>query len=342
MRVAPSSYYAARARPLSARSARDEALTDVIRRVWEENYCVFGVRKMHAFLNTHELGVGHVARCTVERLMRRMGIRGVSRRRTRHVTASAPRHACPLDLVNRHFGAHDLNELWVADITYVPTQAGWVYVAFVTDVCSRKILGWKVASSLHTDVALDALNMAICQRRRDDIDTRGLVHHSDRGVQYRDVRYGQALARCQAVASVGSTGDSYDNALAEALNSLMCPGYCGECLRPDWRFGMSGQRKYSMELRERATRMALEARADPERRRGAIKRIGGQLGVNPEALRTWVRAVEQGGRNERGEISDQEARIRALEAENRELRRANEILKAASAFFGAELDRLGR
>ena len=105
---------------------------------------------------------------------------------------------------------------------------------------------------------------------------------------------------------------------------------------------MSGQRKYSMELRERATRMALEARADPWRRRGAIKRIGGQLGINPEALRTWVRAVEQGGRNERGEISDQEARIRALEAENRELRRANEILKAASAFFGAELDRLGR
>ena len=123
---------------------------------------------------------------------------------------------------------------------------------------------------------------------------------------------------------------------------LMCPGYCGEYLRPDWRFGMSGQRKYSMELRERATRMALEARADSSRRKGAIKRIGGQLGINPEALRTWVRAVEQGGRNERGEISDQEARIRALEAENRELRRANEILKAASAFFGAEPGRLGR
>ena len=105
---------------------------------------------------------------------------------------------------------------------------------------------------------------------------------------------------------------------------------------------MSGQRKYSMELRERATRMALEARADPSRRKGAIKRIGGQLGVNPEALRTWVRAVEQGGRNERGEVSDQEAHIRALEAENRELRRANEILKAASAFFRAEPGRLGR
>lgn len=156
MRVAPSAYYAARARPLSARSARDEALTDVIRRVWEENYCVFGVRKMHAFLNTHELGVGHVARCTVERLMRRMGIRGVSRRRTRHVTASAPRHACPLDLVNRHFGAHDLNELWVADITYVPTQAGWVYVAFVTDVCSRKILG-RVQLSVYPSFCLKGL-----------------------------------------------------------------------------------------------------------------------------------------------------------------------------------------
>ena len=101
MRVAPSAYYAARTRALSARSVRDEALMRVMRQVWKENYCVFGVRKMHAFLNTHELGVGHVARCTVERLMRRMGIRGVSRRRTRHVTASAPRHACPLDLVNR-------------------------------------------------------------------------------------------------------------------------------------------------------------------------------------------------------------------------------------------------
>ena len=152
------------------------------------------------------------------------------------MSALAPRHACPLDLVNRHFGAHDLNELWVADITYVPTQAGWVYVSFVTDVCSRKILGWKVASSLHTDVALDALNMAIYQRRRDDIDTRGLVHHSDRGVQYRDVRYGQALARCQAVASVGSTGDSYDNALAEALNSL----YKAELIYNEARPGYAG------------------------------------------------------------------------------------------------------
>ena len=104
-----------------------------------------------------------------------------------------------MDLVNRHFGARDLNELWVADVTYVPSQAGWVYVSFVTDVCSRKIVGWKVASLLHADVALDALNMAIYQRRRDGIDARGLVHYSDRGVQYRVVCYGQALACCQAV-----------------------------------------------------------------------------------------------------------------------------------------------
>ena len=145
----------------------------VMRQVWEENYCVFGVRKMHAFLNTHELGVGYVARCTVERLMRRMAFVVVSRRRTR------PCHG---------FSRRAMHAPWIWSIGILgpvistscgsrtsPTcqQAGWVYVSFVTDVCSRKILGWKVASSLHTDVALDALNMAIYQRRRDDIDTRG-------------------------------------------------------------------------------------------------------------------------------------------------------------------------
>ena len=114
---------------------------------------MFGVRKMYAFLNNGELAVGHVARCTVERLMRRMGIRGVSRRRARHATASAPRHACPADLVNRHFGAHDLNELWVADITYVPTQAGWVYVSFVTDVEGVGSFVYEVQSSITKESA---------------------------------------------------------------------------------------------------------------------------------------------------------------------------------------------
>lgn len=117
--------------------------------------------------------------------MRRMGIRGVSRCRARHVTAPAPRRASPADLVNRHFAAHDFNELWGADITYVPTGVGWVYVSFVTDVYSRKILGWKVSFSLRADLALDTLNMAIYQRCREGMDTSGLVHHSDQGVQYR-------------------------------------------------------------------------------------------------------------------------------------------------------------
>lgn len=137
------------------------------------------------FPNRPDTGVGHVARCTVERLMRRMGIRGVSRCRARHVTAPAPRRACPADLVNRRFAAHDLNELWGADITYVPTGFGWVYVSLVTDVYPRKILGWKVSFSLRTDLALDTLNMAIYQRCREGMDTSGLVHHSDQGVQYR-------------------------------------------------------------------------------------------------------------------------------------------------------------
>ncbi len=125
-----------------------------------------------------------------------------------------------MDRVNRHFAALAPNILWVADITYVKTHAGWVYVAFVTDVYSRRILGWQTSTSLYTDLALDALKMAIWRRRRDGADLTGLIHHSDRGVQYTAIRYGQALADCDAVSSVGSKGDSYDNALAEALNSL--------------------------------------------------------------------------------------------------------------------------
>lgn len=180
--------------------------------------------------------------------MRRMGICGVSRCRARHVTAPAPRRASSADLLNRRFAAHDLNELWGADITYVSTGVGWVYISFVTDVYSRKILGWKVSFSLRTDLALDALNMAIYQRRREATDTQGPVHHSDQGVQYRDVRYGQALAQCKAVASVGSRGDSYDNALAEALNSL----HKGELIYNKARPGYAGPRHDRCEV-ERET-----------------------------------------------------------------------------------------
>lgn len=222
--IAPSTVYAARTRPPSPRARRDEVLKDEIRAVHAENYSAFGARKMHVMLNrpvvAERHGQGHVARCTIERLMRCLGLRGIRRAKTPHTTRSAPREQCPADLVDRHFSAFRPNELWVADITYVRTFSGWVYVAFVTDVNSRRIVGWQTSTSLYTDLALDALNMGVWQRRRDGADLAGLVHHSDRGVQYRSVRYGQALEDCQAVASVGSKGDSYDNALAEALNSL--------------------------------------------------------------------------------------------------------------------------
>jgi len=220
--IAPSTYYARHARPPAARTLRDEVLTEEIKQVHEANYEVFGARKMHIVLNREPdtRGRGHVARCTVERLMRAAGLQGVRRVKAPNTTWSAPREHCPADLVDRHFAAFRANELWVADITYVHTFTGWVYVAFVTDVFNREIVGWQVSRSLHTDLALDALRMGIYQRTRDGDDLSGLVHHSDRGVQYRSIRYGQALAEQDAVASVGSKGDSYDNALAEALNSL--------------------------------------------------------------------------------------------------------------------------
>ncbi len=154
------------------------------------------------------------------RLMGVLGLHGVRRTKSPRTTRSAPKDQCPADLVKRHFNAFRPNELWVADITYVRTFSGWVYVAFITDVYSRRIIGWQTSTSLYTDLALDALKMAVWQRKRTGADLMGLVHHSDRGVQYRSIRYGQALSDCEAVASVGSKGDSYDNALAEALNSL--------------------------------------------------------------------------------------------------------------------------
>ncbi|WP_416036984.1 IS3 family transposase [Actinomyces massiliensis] len=224
VKIAPSTYYAAKTRPLSARSLRDENLKAEISRVHKDNYSVLGARKMHVMLNRPEIserhGAGHVARCTVERLMADLGLHGIRRAKSPRTTRSAPREQCPADLVKRHFSAFRPNELWVADITYVRTFSGWVYVAFVTDVFSRRIVGWQTSTGLYTDLALDALQMAVWQRKRAGADLTGLVHHSDRGVQYRSIRYGQALADCEAVASVGSKGDSYDNALAEALNSL--------------------------------------------------------------------------------------------------------------------------
>ena len=185
--------------------------------IHEENYSVYGARKVHAAL----LRRGRpVARCTVERLMRAAGLRGVIRAKSPRTTRPAPETARPADLVKRQFTAQRPNQLWVADITYVRTFSGWAYAAFVIDVFSRMVVGWQVATSLYTDLALDALEMAVWRRRHAGGDLSGLVHHSDRGVQYRAIRYTERLEQADAVASVGSRGDSYDNALAEAFNSL--------------------------------------------------------------------------------------------------------------------------
>lgn len=212
MQIAPSAYYARRSRPPSARSLRDETLKAEISKVHKDNYSVLGARKMHVMLNRSEAaerhGAGHVARCTVERLMGDLGLHGVRRAKSPRTTRSVAKDQCPADLVRRHFEAFAPNELWVADITYVRTFSGWVYAAFVTDVFSRRIIGWQTSTGLYTDLALDALKMAMCQRKRTGADLSGLVHHSDRGAQYRAIRYGQALADCEAVASVGSKGDS--------------------------------------------------------------------------------------------------------------------------------------
>jgi putative transposase len=216
-KIAPSSYYASKSRLPSARSVTDAATTEVIERVHGDNYGVYGVRKMHAELRRH----GHpVARCTVARLMRRTGLRGISRAKGPRTTVPGTGPDTRPDLVDRAFTATGPDQLWVADITYCRTFSGWVYAAFIIDVHSRRVVGWQLSKSLRTDLALDALEMGLWTRRRAGRDVGGLIHHSDKGVQYVAVRYSQRLAEAGAVASVGSTGDSYDNALAEAFNSL--------------------------------------------------------------------------------------------------------------------------
>ena len=229
VQVAPSTYYAARNRPPSARSVRDAELVEDIKVAHKANLGVYGARKIHAELNRE--GV-LVARCTVERLMRLVGLRGIPREKTRKTTVGdGAETERPEDLVDRKFVASAPNQLWVADLTYVRTHAGWTYVAFVLDVFSRMIVGWQVSTSMRTDFVLDALEQALYaglwNRQRAGRDVTGLVHHSDRGVQYRAIRYTERLAEADAVASVGSKGDSYDNAMAEALNSL----FKAECIR---------------------------------------------------------------------------------------------------------------
>ena len=204
--IAPSTYYAAKTRPASARALDDAGLAPIIAKIHRDNYRVYGARKVwHQLIRD-----GHtVARCTVERLMRVNGLRGVSRAKTPRTTVPA-KDSFPEDRVNRSFTAVAPNQLWVADITYIKTHSGWVYAAFVLDMFSRRVVGWQVATSLHTRLALDALDMALWARRRDGADLSELIHHSDRGVQYRAIRYADRLADAGVVASVGSKGDSYD------------------------------------------------------------------------------------------------------------------------------------
>jgi transposase InsO family protein len=216
--IAPSTYYEHKAAERdpdrrSTRAKRDEVLAEEIDRVWHDNQCVYGAEKVWRQLLRESIPV---ARCTVERLMRRQGLCGVVRGKPARTTVPAAADACPLDLVNRSFEASRPNQLWVADITYVATWAGFVYVAFVIDVFARHIVGWRVSSSLRSDLALDALEQALHARQLDE----PLVHHSDRGVQYVSIRYTERLADAGIEASVGSVGDSYDNALAESVIGL--------------------------------------------------------------------------------------------------------------------------
>ena len=213
--VAPSTYYAARSRAPSARACRDAALRPEITRVHRENFGVYGTRKIWRQLGREGIPVG---RDRVARLMRACSLRGVRRGAFKRTTQSDNQATRPADLVERDFRAPAPNRLWVADLTYVATWQGFCYVAFIIDVFSRMIVGWRVSSSLRSDLALDALEMAIWSRKEADLS--GLVHHSDRGGQYLAIRYSERLGEAGAVASVGSRGDSYDNALAETVNGL--------------------------------------------------------------------------------------------------------------------------
>lgn len=218
MPIAPSTYFEAKARqadpdrrPLRLR--RDEELQLAIGRIWKENFQVYGARKVWHQLVREDIGV---ARCTVERLMRHMGLKGVVRgRRTRTTIPDDAAHRPP-DLVDRCFKASRPNELWVADFTYVATWGGFVYVAFVIDVFARVIVGWRAATSMKTDLVLDALEQALWARPRKD----SLIHHSDSGGQYLSIRYSDRLAEAGIDSSVGSVGDAYDNALAETVIGL--------------------------------------------------------------------------------------------------------------------------
>jgi putative transposase len=216
--IAPSTYYEHKSRQadpsrLPPRVQRDAELSGSIRRVWDEDFRVYGARKVWRELRREGVPV---ARCTVERLMRRAGLCGVVRGRKKRTTIPAEVDQRPLDRVQRQFVASRPNQLWIADFTYVATWSGFVYVAFVIDVFARCIVGWRVSRSMQTDLVLDALEQVLHARQVGE----GLIHHSDRGSQYLGIRYSERLKDAGVEASVGTTGDSYDNAMAETIIGL--------------------------------------------------------------------------------------------------------------------------
>ena len=238
LKVAPSLYYAATTRPASARSQRDAVLGPALVELWENNYKVYGARKLWKAARR----AGHdVGRDQVARLMRSAGIEGVTRTkrvRTTKPDPGAPRHP---DLVDRNFTAAGPNQLWVTDLTYVATWAGVAYVCFITDVYSRKIVGWRAASHMRTTMVLDAIEMARCSR---GTWLEGLRCHSDAGSQFTSIRYGERLAEIGAVPSIGTVGDSYDNALAETVNGY----YKAELIRGPARDGRPWKTVEDVEL----------------------------------------------------------------------------------------------
>lgn len=229
VKIAPSTYYAAKSRPRSKRVVNDARLIELIEAVFYDRIkgrCVAGVRKIWHHLKRD--GV-QVARCTVERLMRQRGLRGLRRDAKRIITTVPDEdlQVRPPDLVQRDFTATAPNQLWVVDICYVPTWEGTAYCAFVQDVYSRRIVGWRIGKRMPTELPLDALEMALWVRDRNGENITGLRHHSDAGSQYTAIRYMNRLAEVGAVASIGSVGDSYDNAMAESINGL----YKAECTK---------------------------------------------------------------------------------------------------------------
>jgi putative transposase len=220
LQIAPSGYWRHAAHQRNhqlrcSRAQRDDTLVPHIERVWQANMRVYGADKVWKQMNREGLSI---ARCTVERLMKRLGLQGVRRGKVVRTTIGDTKAPCPLDRVNRVFKADRPNQLWVSDFTYVSTWQGWLYVAFVIDVYARRIVGWRVSSCMHTEFVLDALEQALYARQpeRDG----ALIHHSDRGSQYVSIRYTERLAEAGIEPSVGSKGDSYDNALAETINGL--------------------------------------------------------------------------------------------------------------------------